>query len=108
VTQTSPPTNAPAGETFYKRTLDGSFVPVNVSTSTIQPIPPLVAPSAIQTAVEQIPWDGWPDGIFRRDFSLTEYEKSDSLKIHWANKASGGSGDEHAAKWEKGKKLARR
>ena len=82
--------------TFYKRTIDGSFVPVNVSTSTVQPIPPLVSPSAIQTAVEQIPWDGWPDGIFNRDFSLTEYDKSDSLKIYWANKASGGSGDEHA------------
>jgi len=90
------------------RTLNGSFVPVNVSTSTVQSTQPLVAPSATQTAIEQIPWDGWPDGIFSRDFSLTEYEKSDLLKIHWANKASGGSGDEHAAKWEKGKKLARR
>ena len=41
---------------------------------------------------------------------MQEYEQSDSLKIHWANKASGGdrTGDEHAVRWEKGKRLVRR
>lgn len=40
--------------------------------------------------IEHSPQDGWPDGIFSCDFSLTEYKESDLLIIHWANKASGG------------------
>ena len=105
-------------EIFYRRTSDGSFIPItNPPSSSTPNIPYPAEPSSkahVQVpdpqSIVQDAWDGWPDGIFHRDFNWDEYKQFDNLKIHWANKAIGGdrTGDEHASTWEKGKKATRR
>jgi hypothetical protein len=35
-------------------------------------------------------WDGWPDGYFEKDFTFKEYNTTNWLKVHWAQKVGGG------------------
>lgn len=56
------------------------------------------------------PWDWWPDGTFKRDFTYEQFEEASELKVHWATRSWGGNktGRTDAPTWKGGRLLRRK
>lgn len=74
------------------------------------PVVPAITNSQPGVHGHEGPWDGWPDGVFSRDFTYPEFKETKKLQVHWACQALGGfrGGDEREKMWEAGKKSGRK
>lgn len=74
-------------------------VGVAVPHTAVPPSPPLSAPGS------ETKWDGWPNGIFEREFTFEEVSDLNNLQVHWATRTNGRrGGDDFATSWTSGKR----
>ncbi|KAJ7196708.1 hypothetical protein GGX14DRAFT_318451, partial [Mycena pura] len=59
-------------------------------------------------------WDGWPNGVWERTYSLTEFQRSKKFRVKWACSTPGTTrqdakrqGDKLAVRWQDGKRTRR-
>lgn len=106
-------------DVLYKRTSDGQYVPVSTNSGQVQGIrisKPKLLTKQSNDAMDVDPpdsdfvWDGWPDGIFQKDFTFQEFDAAGRLQVNWAIATSGGDrkGHVHASIWQEGKRCTAR
>ena len=72
---------------------------------TVPQAPPLAKKALLDSNFDS-DWDGWPDGIFERDFTFEEVDAYNNLQVHWATKSHGiRGGNSFAEEWIDGKRL---
>jgi hypothetical protein len=99
-----------SGKTF-RLGVNGSFKFIDITLDFKEQITS-VQPLHIGVAVPQVPppvleskWDGWPDGIFQREFMFEEVSDLNNLQVHWATRTNGlRGGDDFAETWTGGKR----
>ena len=68
------------------------------------PVVPTPSPLAPASSLES-KWDGWPNGIFEREFTFEEVNNLNNLQVHWATRTHGRrGGDDFATSWTSGKR----
>ena len=64
-----------------------------------------VPPVPLAKEASESKWDGWPDGIFQREFTFGEVRDLNNLQVHWATRTNGRrGGDDFAESWTSGKR----
>jgi hypothetical protein len=77
------------------------ITPVNPPQAPV-PVPP---PVSLTKDTSESKWDGWPDGIFQREFTFNEASDLNNLQVHWAMRTNGHrGGDDFAESWMGGKR----